>query len=183
MTIQKSVLAFLLFFLFLPLFSRDSEPETVDSVDLQRYVGMWYEIARIPNRFQKSCAFGSTAEYFLREDGKIEVINRCYKKDGRENKINGIAQVVDTQSKAKLRVSFFSIFGWHLFWGDYWIIGLDKDYRWAIVGSPDRKYGWILCRVPTLSENEREKIFDLLQKRGYEPNQFLPTRHETGNRI
>jgi apolipoprotein D and lipocalin family protein len=111
------------------------------------------------------------------------VINRCYKKDGRENKINGIAQVVDTQSKAKLRVSFFSIFGWHLFWGDYWIIGLDKDYRWAIVGSPDRKYGWILCRVPTLSENEREKIFDLLQKRGYEPNQFLPTRHETGNRI
>ncbi|MBD3375297.1 hypothetical protein GF406_09700 [candidate division KSB1 bacterium] len=178
----------ILIFLFIILFSgqltaQDTLPQTVESVDLQRYAGLWYEIAHIPNRFQKSCAYGTTAEYRVRKDGKMEVINQCYERDGDIDRVKGIAKIIDQNSKAKLQVSFFAIFGWHLFWGDYWILGLDDDYQWAVVGSPDRKYGWILSRAPELSSQVRKKIDDLLEKRGYNPEKFVETRHHSGNRI
>ncbi|MBD3287955.1 hypothetical protein GF337_04055 [candidate division KSB1 bacterium] len=155
----------------------NNQPTTVDSVDLSRYVGMWYEIAKIPNRFQDNCAYGTTAEYLLCEDGKIEVINRCYDENGKLDKATGIAKVVDKASNAKLKVSFVSILGWRLFWGDYWIIGLDPDYRWAIVGTPDRKYGWILSRSKLLSEDVLNTIFDILREHDYQPADFQFTEH------
>jgi len=115
------------------------EPETVKKVDLQRYTGTWYEIARIPNRFQSQCVKNVTATYSLREDGKIDVVNRCVEEDGSVDEAEGLAQVVDKDSFSKLEVSFVSFLGIRPFWGDYWILGLDTNYKYAVVGDPSRK--------------------------------------------
>ena len=148
------------------------EPVTVDSVNLNKYVGLWYEIAKIPNSFQSKCDHNTTAEYKLRDDGKIDVTNKCIEKDGSVNVANGIAKVVDSKTNAKLEVSFVRILGINLFWGDYWIIGLDKNYRYAVVGTPTRKYGWILSRIPVLPKEDLENIFKLLLQQGYNPKDF-----------
>ena len=158
--------------------SAEKEPETVGSVDLQKYIGTWYEIAKIPNRFQKSCAKNTTATYKLRDDGKIDVINSCVEDNGDINTAEGVARVVDTKSNAKLEVSFVSILGFHLFWGDYWIIGLEKDYRYAVVGTPTRKYGWVLSRTKKLSKTEEEEIFSTLREKGYDPDKFIFTEQD-----
>ncbi len=149
--------------------------KTVDKVDLDRYTGLWYEIAKIPNRFQRKCDRGTTAQYALRDDGKIDVLNRCIKKDGNVIEAKGIARVVDTKSNAKLKVSFVRILGISLFWGDYWIIGLGEDYDYAIVGTPTRKYGWILSRTQSLSQEKLEEIFNFLREQGYNPDDFEMT--------
>ncbi len=146
---------------------------TVSHVDLSRYTGLWYEVAKIPNRFQKQCARGTTAEYALRDDGKISVINRCIKEDGSTDEANGVAKIVDDASNAKLKVSFVSFLGWRPFWGDYWVIGLDADYRWAIIGTPDRKYGWVLARTPSLDMNTMDAIFAIIERNGYPRSVFV----------
>ena len=157
-------------------FGSDTDDErpvtTVHEVNLERYVGVWYEIAKIPNRFQKQCVRGTTAEYTLREDGRISVVNQCFKEDGRLDDANGVAKVVDTKSNAKLKVSFVSFLGWRPFWGDYWVIGLDESYEWAVIGTPDRKYGWILARTPALDENTMEEIFAIIEHNGYKRDAF-----------
>jgi apolipoprotein D and lipocalin family protein len=148
---------------------------TVSYVDLNKYAGKWYEIAKIPNRFQKGCVRNTTAEYKLREDGNIAVINKCIEDDGSVNEAEGLAKVVDEKTNSKLKVSFVSIFGIHLFWGDYWIIGLDKNYEYAVVGHPDRKYGWILSRTPKLSEEKLQEAYTILKENGYNPKDFVMT--------
>jgi len=148
---------------------------TVASVDLERYLGLWHEVARIPNRFQKQCLRGSTAEYRKRGDGRLDVVNRCIKKDGKPDEARGVAKIVDTTSRAQLAVSFVSFLGWRPFWGDYWIIGLDDDYAWAVVGTPDRKYGWILARSPTLDEATLQEIGAILERNGYAREAFEPS--------
>lgn len=152
--------------------SNAGKPATVESVDINRYLGLWYEIAKIPNSFQRNCSLNTTATYKLREDGRIDVINRCTEKDGGINEAKGIAKVVDKKTNSKLEVSFVRIFGISLFWGDYWIIGLDKNYNYAVVGNPDRKYGWILSRTPKLSQDNLNEVFEILRKNGYNPNDF-----------
>jgi apolipoprotein D and lipocalin family protein len=153
-------------------------PATVESVDLNRYTGLWYEIAKLPNRFQKKCVKNTTASYRLLANGKIEVINRCLQADGKANEVKGIAKVVDPASNSRLKVSFFRPLGISLFWGDYWIIGLGEDYEYAVVGTPDRKYGWILARQSRLERAQLDKIFDLLQRQGYQPADFVMTPQE-----
>ena len=151
------------------------EPKVVSHVDLKKYAGLWYEIAKIPNRFQKHCVRGTTAQYKLLENGKIEVINSCIDEDGEKDASEGIVQIVDASTNAKLEVSFVSIFGINLFWGDYWIIGLDINYEYAVVGTPSRKYGWILSRTPKLSEEKLKEAFEILKSQGYEPKKFEMT--------
>jgi len=146
---------------------------TVPQVDLGRYAGLWYEVARIPNRFQDQCARGTTAEYGLREDGRLTVVNRCVKADGRADEAEGVAKVIDTASNAKLQVSFVSFLGWRPFWGDYWVIGLGEDYQWAVVGTPDRKYGWVLARTPSLEESALGQAFAVLERNGYHRDLFI----------
>jgi apolipoprotein D and lipocalin family protein len=146
--------------------------ETVNYVDLEKYAGLWHEYARIPNSFQKDCARGTTAFYRLREDGKVDVINRCIEANGDTIEAKGIARIVDQQTRSKLEVSFVRIFGINLFWGDYWIIGLADDYRYAVVGNPSRKYGWILSRQPNLSAQDFETIKEILSNQGYNPADF-----------
>ena len=153
-------------------FAQQNPPKTVDYVDLKKYVGLWYEVAKIPNSFQDQCVKGTTAKYVFNEDGEIDVVNSCIDEDNEKDIANGLARVVDKKTNAKLEVSFVSFFGWRPFWGDYWIIGLDENYQWAIVGTPNRKYGWILSRTPKLEEVVLTKIFTILKGQGYNPKDF-----------
>ena len=150
----------------------DAEPTTVGSVDLARYAGLWYEVAKIPNRFQDQCVRGTTAEYSIREDRKIDVLNSCITESGEVDDAEGIAKIVDAETNAKLKVSFVSFLGWRPFWGDYWILGLGEDYEYAIVGSPDRKYGWVLSRTPELSAGVLAGIYEQLEAQGFDPADF-----------
>lgn len=152
---------------------KDLRPlKTVKQVDLKKYVGLWYEIAKIPNSFQDQCAYGTTAEYKLEKDGDIQVINKCYDENGEPDIADGVANVVDKNTNSKLEVSFVSFLGIRPFWGDYWIIGLDENYQWAVVGTPGRKYGWILSRTPSLQEETMQKIFSILREQDYNPEDF-----------
>jgi apolipoprotein D and lipocalin family protein len=144
----------------------------VSRVDLARYAGIWYEIAKIPNRFQKQCARNTLAQYTMRPDGRIDVVNQCIKRNGSVDQARGIAKVVDAETGAKLKVSLVSLLGWRPFWGDYWIVGLDQDYRWAVVGAPNRKYGWILARSKTLDANSWETISAIIERNGYQRGSF-----------
>jgi len=147
----------------------------VPSVELKRYAGGWYEIARIPNRFQRQCARHTIAQYGLRPDGRLSVLNQCIKRSGNVDQATGVAKVVDPVSRAKLKVSFVSVLGWRPFWGDYWVIGLDHDYRWAVVGSPDRRYGWVLSRTPRLDDASMASIRELLERQGFAWSRFEMT--------
>ena len=154
------------------------EPDTVEKVDLQKYVGTWYEISRMPNRFQDQCVKNVTATYTLKEDGQLDVINRCVEEDGSIDEAQGIAQVVDKETFSKLEVSFVSFFGIRPFWGDYWILGLDDNYNYVVIGDPSREYGWILSRDQEMTEKELETCFDILRKQGYNPEDFKMTLQE-----
>ena len=157
------------------LMAQNSEPGTVNHVDLKKYSGLWYEISKIPNRFQKQCVKNTTAAYSLNEDGTIKVVNSCTDDEGEMDTAEGVAKVVDPKTNAKLEVSFVSILGINLFWGDYWIIGLPDDYSYAVIGTPNRKYGWILSRTPELPEEKLGEAYDILKKNGYNPKDFVAT--------
>jgi apolipoprotein D and lipocalin family protein len=135
---------------------------TVDFVDLSRYLGDWYEIASFPQWFQKDC-YCTRAQYSLREDGKVDVLNTCNKGtvNGEFKSAHGYAKVVDEKSNAKLKVTFF----WPFF-GDYWIIGLDKDYRYAVISNSDRSTLWILSRTPELRADLYEEALHIAKAQG-----------------
>lgn len=137
----------------------------VSKVDLTRYLGLWYEIARIDHSFQKDCV-ASTADYSLRPDGDIKVVNTCRKKslDGEFSSVEGKAWVVNKQTNAWLKVQFF----WP-FRGDYVIIDLDeKEYRYAVIGHPSRDYLWILSRPPQMDDGIYGEILSRISKQGYD---------------
>ncbi len=144
---------------------------TVQAVDLRRYMGTWYEIASIPQRFQKGCR-GTRATYSLKEDGEVEVRNACRKGDDPQaySGVTGRAVAVPKSGGAKLRVSFF----WP-FWGDYWVIDLDTDYRVAAVGSPGRDTLWILCRSPQLDDASYAALGARLAAKGYDLTRLVRT--------
>jgi apolipoprotein D and lipocalin family protein len=140
--------------------------EVVPYVDLGRYIGTWYEIATIPQRFQKDCV-GVTATYTLRDEGTIGVLNKCRKKtlDGELKEAKAKAWVVDKKTNAKLKVQFFWAFK-----ADYWIIELDADYQYAVVGHPARKYLWILSRTPQMDESLYQSLLQRVANKGYDPS-------------
>ncbi len=133
---------------------------TVDNVELQKYLGTWYEIARYEHVFEKGCRDVS-ATYSMKEDGDIKVLNRCMKEDGTLTEAIGVAYPVD-EDNSKLKVSFF-----RPFYGDYWILMLDTDYSYAVVGEPSREYLWILSRTPKLSHEVLDTILTKLPAFGY----------------
>ena len=146
--------------------------EAVERVDLDRYVGTWFEIANFPQRFQRGCT-GTTATYTVRSDGDIDVLNQCREGslDGDLRSGLGRARVMDRKTNAKLQVSFF-----RPFWGDYWIIDLDDDYQYAVVGHPSRDYLWILSRTPTMAETTYRSILGRLVNLGYDTSQLVRTQ-------
>ena len=139
--------------------------DTVDSVDVQKYLGRWYEIARFQHGFEKSIV-GATAEYSLRPDGRIQVVNSGFKKvlDGRYTEVKAVAWVPDASKPGALKVKFFN-----LFTSDYLIFGLDQEgYSWALVGNNERKFVWFLSRTPTVSDELLEKMKAIAVAQGYD---------------
>jgi apolipoprotein D and lipocalin family protein len=155
--------------------SAPNELQVVEHVDLSRYLGTWYEVASIPVWFQRGCAGGTTATYSLDTDGKISVLNQCCTSDGQTKAARGKAWVVDKKTNAKLKVSFFSLFGFWLFSGDYWIIDLGADYEYAVIGHPGRSIGWILSRTPVLPDDVLRGIGARLTEKGYNFSLFKKT--------
>jgi len=154
---------------------RLSELRVIEQVDLNRYVGRWYEIALIPVWFQKECAGGTTAEYTLIKEETVSVANQCCKKDGSVKEAKGRAWVVDKKTPAKLKVSFFSLFGLWFFAGDYWIIDLGPEYEYVVIGHPSRNIGWILSRTPQLTDQVLKYIAERLEAKGYDFSKFKMT--------
>jgi apolipoprotein D and lipocalin family protein len=156
--------------------SKDKPLEVVPFVDIQKYLGTWYEIATIPQRFQKGCV-GVTAEYKFWQAGDIEVVNTCRQGslDGKVRNVRGKAWVVDRKTNAKLKVRFFWPFS-----GDYWIIALDADYKWAVVGHPGRTYLWILSRSPQMDDALYDELLKLIAAKGYDLTRIKKTLQPAG---
>src|SRR5690606_9106833 len=152
------------------------------SVDLEKYRGRWFEIAAIPQEYQKDCVSNVGAQYTLMEDGLMKVRNSCQTKSGKMKHAEGRARVVDEKSNAKLEVTFAQIlFRWAFpFGGDYWILDLSDDYTYAVVGEPSAEAGWILSRSKSLSSEYLERAKDVLQKNGYNICEFKMTIQDDG---
>ncbi len=145
--------------------------EVVPHVELEKYLGKWYEIAHLPFRFEKNCT-DITATYTLSKDGKILVLNECLK-DGKPKRAKGKAKVVDKDTGAKLKVSFFGPF-----YADYWIIDLGKEYDYAVVGTPNRKYLWILSRTPQMDDSLFFHLIESIKQKGFNVDKLIKTRHK-----
>ena len=145
--------------------------EAAPPVDVDRYAGKWYEIAHYPNRFQRDCAADATATYTPRPDGKIVVLNECRTEEGQVKSMRATARPASENGpNTKLKVTFFWPFS-----GQYWIIGLDPDYRWAVVGDPDRKYLWVLNREPQMEDGEYERALETARAQGYDTGRLTKT--------
>lgn len=153
----------------------DDPLETVGSLDLERYLGRWYEIARYQSGFEKNI-YGATAEYSLREDGRIQVVNSGFKKrlDGSYTSVKAVAWRPDDMIPGALKVKFFS-----LFTSDYLVFGLDEEnYEWALVGNNSRKFIWFLSREPTISQETLEIMKNIAVEQGYDLSKlfFVPQK-------
>jgi apolipoprotein D and lipocalin family protein len=145
--------------------------QSVPHVDLKRYSGKWYEIASFPMFFQRQCIGDTTAEYRLRPEGDVEVVNRCRTEAGFDEAV-GKAWPVNGAGNGQLKVSFF----WP-FRADYWVIGLDDAYQWAVVGNPNRKYLWILSRSPQLPRDQLDRALEVAASQGFDLSQLQYTPH------
>ena len=145
-------------------------PQPAKTVELSRYLGKWYELARYEQGFQKDCE-GVTADYALREDGMISVLNRCRKPDGKISDAQGRAKIVDAATNAKLKVSFFGPF-----FGDYWVLDRAEDYSWAIVGEPSGRYLWILSREANPGQARLDQLIGRARALGYDTSMLRITK-------
>lgn len=160
------------FVLFFSACSSHHEPlPTVAKVELERYLGSWYEIARYEHFFEKGCS-NVSATYALRGEDAIDVTNRCTKEDGSLSEAKGVAYALDA-SNAKLKVSFF-----RPFYGNYWIIMLDDAYSYAVIAEPSREYFWILSRTKELDAQTKEKILQALPSYGYDTSKLIWTKQD-----
>lgn len=141
----------------------------VKHLDIERYLGQWYEIARFDNKFERGLV-GVTANYSMRDDGKIKVVNSGYKGslDGEKSVAVGKAKIPNPNVPSKLKVSFFWIF-----YGDYFVLELDQDYEWAIVGSSTDKFLWILSRKPQMNDDLYQELLGKIKTRGYDINKLI----------
>ena len=142
--------------------------DVISHVELEKYLGKWYEIAHLPAKFQEGCD-ETTATYTLLKDGNISVLNQCTK-NGKMKQAKGKAKIVDKNSNAKLKVTFF----WP-FYGDYWIIKLGDEYDYSVVGTPDRKYLWILSRTPQMDDKLYSQLIEYAKSKGFDVNKVIKT--------
>ena len=167
----------ILFALLLIISSCNSQDKMIDKsvvkeFDIDRYLGKWYEIARYDHKFERGLV-GVTAEYSIKEDGKIKVVNSGFKKslDGERSEAVGKAKIPNPNEPSKLRVSFFWIF-----YSDYLVLELDKDYQWAVIGSSSDKYLWILSRKPQLDDEIYNDLLQRLNIRGYDTGKLIKVK-------
>jgi apolipoprotein D and lipocalin family protein len=154
--------------------------QVVAPVDLIRYAGLWHEQARLPNRFEKQCEGPVNAEYSLRDDGTIEVRNRCELADGTSDETVGTARVVQVAGQpgaGRLEVRFAPDWlSWlPMVWGDYWILKLDRDYQVALVGTPNREYLWVLSRMPQLDPATLDAELEYARTLGFDVDKVVRT--------
>ncbi|MEM0952424.1 MAG: lipocalin family protein [Cyanobacteria bacterium P01_H01_bin.74] len=153
---------------------------SVNNFDLNAYMGHWYEIASVPMFFQRNCFSNVQAKYRLMDTGKISVVNQCETEKGKQISANGRARKTK-KSVSQLEVTFLNFFGWRFFaGGDYWVIQVADDYSYAVVGHPERKYGWLLARSQHLPKKTLQLIAKTLEKQGYQPENFVMTRQSKG---
>ncbi|MEB0135909.1 lipocalin family protein [Actimicrobium sp. CCC2.4] len=169
--------------LFLLLQTTNGQAQTVTAVadfDLSRYVGSWYEIARLPNKFQKQCVADVSATYVKRTDGDIDVINRCKNAAGTIEEAVGQGRVPEPGTKAKLKVRFAPRWlSWlPMVWADYWVLDIAPDYSVAAVGDPTKKYLWILARKKEIADPVYQALMKRLTSQGFDTSQLVLTRHD-----
>ena len=146
----------------------------VDKVDVARYLGTWHQVAWIPNSFQGDCVSDTKATYTL-DGADLRVLNQCKDAAGKTTEAKGIAKIVEGSNNAKLRVSFF-----RPFYGNYWILALDPNYKWVLVGEPKRSTGWVLARDNKLDAVTMNLILDRAVALGYDRNAFKPSPISAG---
>lgn len=148
----------------------DTSVKTIPALDVQRYLGAWYEIAKFPNWFQKKCVANTKAVYSVRADGNLKVLNSCRLADGVTSEAEGTARQIGAKDSPKLEVRFAP--AWLSFlpivWGDYWIIDLDSQYQLAVVSDPRREYLWILSRTPQIEQKTYEELLQRLQTQQFD---------------
>jgi apolipoprotein D and lipocalin family protein len=167
-------------FCWLALFSLGSAAQasaplnTIASLDVPRYMGTWYEIAKYPAWFQRKCVSSTSAHYSVLEAGRLQVVNRCKMANGEWNEAVGVARQIGGATSPQLKVRFAP--DWLSFipmvWGDYWVIAIDPQYQWVIVSEPSRQYMWILSRTPTLPRATYEQLLQQLGSLGFDLNKI-----------
>lgn len=178
---MKSIFAMALFVLSCSSMSIAKEVQTAESVDLEKYLGKWYEVASIPQSFQKKCISNTTAEYSKASKGLIKVLNSCTTASGERSNAEARARVVDTNSNSKLKVTFVKFFDWiFAFGGNYWILDVDSGYNVALVGDPTREYAWILSREPSLSAAQWVDAEKTFKNQGYNTCKILTSIQNGG---
>lgn len=160
--------------------AKDVEPplETIEALDLPKYLGTWYEIAKFPNWFQKNCAGSTRADYSLQPDGTVQVVNSCKLESGIIQQAVGTARQIGGATSPKLQVRFAP--AWLSFlpmvWGDYWVIDIDPDYTLAAVSEPRRDYLWVLARTPQVDPRRYQDLLGRLARRGFDIGKLEVTR-------
>ena len=154
--------------------------KTIPALDVPRYMGTWFEIARYPNWFQKKCAAASRADYSLMSDGRVEVVNRCRKADGEWMEATGVARQVGASNSPRLEVRFAPACLSFLpfVWGNYWVIDLDEDYQLVAVSEPNREYLWILSRTQQVDPARLDALLQRLRQQGFDTGKLETTKQD-----
>ena len=158
-----------------------AEPLTpVPSLDVPRYMGTWYEIAKLPNWFQRKCAGSTRAQYSLQVDGRVQVANSCRLATGEFDDALGVARQIGAPNSPKLKVRFAP--AWlsllPMVWGDYWVVELDDNYQWAAISEPGREYLWILSRSPRMDPAVYAELLARLARKGLNVQKLEVTRQD-----
>jgi apolipoprotein D and lipocalin family protein len=152
----------------------------IPALDVPRYMGTWYEIAKYPNWFQKKCSGATQAHYSLLGDGRVKVLNRCRTAGGELSEASGMARQLGSSTSAKLQVRFAP--AWFSFlpfvWGDYWVIELDEHYQLVAVSEPKREYLWILSRTPRVDPAVYNALLARLRQKGFDLNKLELTQQD-----
>ena len=172
-----------LFLLYSFVNAQESPVKTISSLDVPRYMGTWYEIAKFPNWFQKKCVSNTQAVYSVRPDGNLKVLNSCRTADGETSQAEGTARQVGASDSPKLEVRFAP--AWLSFlpmvWGDYWVIDLDPQYQLAAVSDPRREYLWVLSRTPQVDKKIYDALLERLQNQQFDTRKLEPTQQLTSS--
>ena len=177
---MKKILLLLLLFVSSQSFAV-SQVQTAKYVDINSYLGKWYEIASIPPSFEKQCVKNTTAEYSMADAGLLKVLNSCETINASRSSAEGRAKIVDKESNAKLKVTFVRFIGWiFAFSGKYWILDVAPDYSYAVVGDPSRHYAWILARTPSVSDAVLDSAERVLSDQGFDTCKLFTTVQDGG---
>jgi len=192
MTLKQIWLAASLVFSTLPMAAQTATPPavalppvtTIDVLDVPRYMGTWYEIAKFPNRFQRQCVANTRAQYLAQTDGSVQVLNSCVTLDGSTIDALGLAKQVGPATSPKLQVRFAPAWlSWlPMVWGDYWVIDLDTDYRLAAVSDAKRDYLWVLSRTPQVDAKAYGALMERLKAQNFEVQKLERTVQTSATR-